>query len=90
MSVAQGQKSVSGQLKKIVKLGKDNLVEWTDPNTEQSSNQKHLLVERVILLLILLFLIELIVKLQLVKGYFFWIKFSSLSIISSFSFNIRS
>lgn len=46
MSVAQGQKSVSGQLKKIVKLGKGNLVEWTDPNTEQSSNQKHLLAER--------------------------------------------
>lgn len=47
LSVALGQKSISGQLKKVVsKLRKDKLVEWTEPDTEQSSNQKYRITEK--------------------------------------------
>lgn len=55
LSVALEQKSISGQLKKVVaKLRKDELVEWTEPDSEQSSNQKYRITERGILFLTLL------------------------------------
>lgn len=42
ISIALGQKSISGQLKKVLaKLRKDKLVEWTEPETHKSSKQKY-------------------------------------------------
>ena len=47
LSVALDQKSISGQLKKVlVKLRNDKLVEWTEPDTEQSSKQKYNITEK--------------------------------------------
>ena len=47
LSVALGQKSESGQLKKtVLEHRKDNLVEWTEPDIGQSSNQKYRITEK--------------------------------------------
>jgi predicted HTH transcriptional regulator len=47
LSTALGQKSISGQLKKVLtKLRKDKLIEWTEPDSEQSSKQQYKITEK--------------------------------------------
>jgi predicted transcriptional regulator len=52
IAVALGQKSVSGQLKKIIaKLLEQQLIEWTIPETPKSSKQQYKITKRGIVFL---------------------------------------
>ena len=52
LSTALGQKSISGQLEKVVsKLLKNELVEWTEPDTAKSSKQKYQITQKGIVFL---------------------------------------
>ena len=47
ISEALGQKSISGQLKKVLsKLLKDGLVEWTEQEAAKSSKQKYRITQK--------------------------------------------
>ncbi len=47
LSLALGQKTISGQLKKVLtKLLIDKLVEWTEPGTARSSKQQYKITEK--------------------------------------------